>query len=139
MRSGKVTNPTWHWQPALPDGVGWREDLPFAGFVLLVAFVLLAAACVPRNGIKARRHYPMIPGVKTWAFTHLIVAGRLADVVLFGTFLAWAVLDYIAALRAPPTRRARRVVTRPSHAAVLLRAAPARDLCAPCSDTGRQP
>ena len=136
MRSGKVTNPTGHWQPALSDGVGWREDLPFAGFVLLVA-----AACVPRNGIKARRHYPMIPGVKTWAFTHLIVAGRLADVVLFGTFLAWAVLDYIAALRAPPTRQARRVVTPPSHAAVLLWAAPApaRDLCVPCSDTGRQP
>jgi len=35
--------------------------------------------------------------VKLWALAHLLSNGRLADVVLFGAFLAWAVLDYRAA------------------------------------------
>ena len=39
----------------------------------------------------------MIIGVKVWAFAHLLANGRLADVVLFGAFLAWAVVDFIAA------------------------------------------
>jgi uncharacterized membrane protein len=63
----------------------------------LAAFILLAAAYVPRNQIKARLHHPMVLGVKLWAFGHLLAAGRLADVVLFGAFLLWAVLDFRAA------------------------------------------
>jgi uncharacterized membrane protein len=39
----------------------------------------------------------MILGVKAWALAHLLSNGRLADVVLFGSFLAWAILDYRAA------------------------------------------
>jgi uncharacterized membrane protein len=39
----------------------------------------------------------MVLGVKTWAIAHLLANGRLADVVLFGAFLAWAVLDFRAA------------------------------------------
>ncbi len=65
----------------------------------VLAFVLLAAAYVPRNGIKARVHHPMVLAVKTWAFAHLISNGNLAHVVLFGAFLAWAVLDFISARR----------------------------------------
>jgi uncharacterized membrane protein len=65
----------------------------------LIAFVLFAAAYVPRNQIKARLHHPMILGVKTWAFAHLLSNGTLADIVLFGAFLAWAVLDYSASRR----------------------------------------
>jgi uncharacterized membrane protein len=41
----------------------------------------------------------MVLGVKTWAFAHLIANGNLAHVVLFGAFLAWAVLDFISARR----------------------------------------
>jgi uncharacterized membrane protein len=65
--------------------------------VLLVSLVLLAAAYVPRNHIKAKLHHPMIIGVKVWAFAHLLANGRLPDVVLFGAFLAWAIVDFIAA------------------------------------------
>ena len=68
-----------------------------AALLTLAAFVLLAAAYVPRNAIKARLHHPMLLGVKTWAFAHLLANGRLADLVLFGAFLAWAVACYIAA------------------------------------------
>lgn len=65
--------------------------------LMLVSFVLLAAAKVPGNHIKARLGHPMIIGVKVWAFAHLLANGRLSDVVLFGAFLAWAIADFIAA------------------------------------------
>ena len=63
----------------------------------LLAFVLLAAAYVPRNSIRARLHHPMILGVKLWAFGHLLATATLADLVLFGAFLLWDVLDFRAA------------------------------------------
>jgi uncharacterized membrane protein len=65
----------------------------------LVAFILLAAAYVPSNHIKAAIGHPMIAAVKTWAFGHLLANGRLNDIVLFGAFLAWAIVDFIAARR----------------------------------------
>ncbi len=65
--------------------------------LVLIAFVLVAAAYVPGNALKARLHHPMLLGVKVWAFAHLLANGRLHDVVLFGAFLLWAVLDYRAA------------------------------------------
>ena len=68
-----------------------------AALLTLFAFVLLAAAYVPRNAIKARLHHPMVLAVKVWAFAHLLANGRLADLLLFGAFLAWAVVCYIAA------------------------------------------
>jgi len=70
-----------------------------AALLTLIAFVLLAAAYVPRNSIKSRLHHPMVLGVKTWAFAHLLANGRLADLVLFGVFLAWAIPCYAAAKR----------------------------------------
>jgi uncharacterized membrane protein len=76
--------------------VGMRHA---ASLLTLVAFVLLAAAYVPRNGIKAKLHHPMVLGVKSWALAHVLVNGNLAHLVLFGGFLAWAVVDFIAARR----------------------------------------
>lgn len=63
----------------------------------LVAFVLIAAAYVPRNQIKAKLHHPMVLGVKLWAFGHLLATGTLADTVLFAAFLLWAILAFRAA------------------------------------------
>jgi uncharacterized membrane protein len=65
----------------------------------LPAFILIVAAYVKGTRIKARVGHPMILGVKIWAVAHLIANGTLADVVLFGSFLVWAVLDYIASRR----------------------------------------
>ena len=78
------------WNPP----VGMRHA---ASLLTLIAFVLLAAAYVPRNALKARLHHPMVLGVKVWALAHLLSNGNLADVVLFGAFLLWAVLDFRAA------------------------------------------
>jgi uncharacterized membrane protein len=73
----------------------------------LIAFVLFAAAYVPRNHIKSAIGHPLVAGVKTWAFGHLLATGMLRDVVLFGAFLLWAIVAF-AALR----RRDRRSGTR---------------------------
>lgn len=67
--------------------------------LMLLSLVLVMAAYVPGNHIKAAIGHPMLAGVKLWAFAHLLSNGRLADVVLFGTFLAWAVVDFICARR----------------------------------------
>jgi uncharacterized membrane protein len=70
-----------------------------AGLLMLVSLVLIAAAYVPGNHIKAALGHPMLLGIKLWAVAHLLANGRLADVILFGAFLAWAVVDFIAARR----------------------------------------
>ena len=61
----------------------------------LIAFVLVTAAYVPGNAIKAKVGHPMVAGVKTWAFAHLLANGNLADVLLFGSFLIWAVASFV--------------------------------------------
>ncbi len=70
-----------------------------AALLTLIAFVLLAAAYVPRNYFKARLHHPMLLGTKVWALAHLLANGTLADVLLFGSFLAWAVVAFAASRR----------------------------------------
>jgi len=65
----------------------------------LVAMIFIAAAFVPRNHFKAMFGHPMILGVKAWAFGHLLAIGYLRDLLLFGTFLAWAIVAYMAARR----------------------------------------
>jgi uncharacterized membrane protein len=70
-----------------------------AAVLTVPAFILLVAAYVPRTRIKAAVGHPMVLGVKVWALAHLIANGTLADIVLFGAFLLWAVVDYSAARR----------------------------------------
>jgi uncharacterized membrane protein len=78
------------WAPQL-----WARHL--AALLMLFAFILLAAAYVPKNGIKSWVHHPMVLGVKVWALAHLLANHTLADLLLFGSFLVWAVLDFRAA------------------------------------------
>jgi uncharacterized membrane protein len=70
-----------------------------AALLTLVSFVLLAAAYVPGNSIKARLHHPMVLGVKVWAFAHVLANGNVAHVVLFGSFLVWAIWNFAASRR----------------------------------------
>jgi uncharacterized membrane protein len=84
--------PVLLWNPP----VGMRHA---ASLLTLVAFVLLAAAYVPRNAIKARVHHPMVLGVKSWALAHLLATGGLAQLMMFGSFLVWGVLLYITSRR----------------------------------------
>lgn len=72
---------------------------PLAGFLTLVAFVLIAAAYVSQTRIKAIVGHPMVAGVTVWAIAHLLANGALADVILFGSLLIWAIFSYAAARR----------------------------------------
>jgi uncharacterized membrane protein len=67
--------------------------------LMMVAMILFVAAYIPKNWFKARFHHPQLLSVKTWAFAHLLSVGVVADVVLFGAFLAWAVVDFIVSRR----------------------------------------
>jgi uncharacterized membrane protein len=68
-----------------------------ASLLTVFSFILLAAAYVPRNSIKARIGHPMVASVKLWALAHLLANLTLADLLLFGGFLVWAVLCFRAA------------------------------------------
>ena len=70
-----------------------------AAVLMLLSLVLLACAYAPRNAIKVKLHHPMVLSVKVWALAHLLANPRLADVVLFGAFLLWSVLNFRAARR----------------------------------------
>jgi uncharacterized membrane protein len=74
----------------------WLRHL--ALLVMLPVFPLLIAAYLPGR-IKTAAKHPMLAAVKFWAFAHLLANGSLADVLLFGGFLAWAVVDRISVKR----------------------------------------
>ncbi len=75
----------------------WLRHL---GTVLTIpAFILVAAAYVPGTRIKRAVGHPMVLGVKVWAVAHLLANGAVADLVLFGSILVWAVVNYAAARR----------------------------------------
>lgn len=84
--------PVQLWSPP----VGLRHA---AALLTWLAFVLLAATYVPGNQIKARLHHPMLLGTKVWALAHLLANGTLAGVILFGSFLLWAVTMFASARR----------------------------------------
>lgn len=65
--------------------------------LMLFSSILLMAAYVPRNHLKMRLGHPMVLSVKVWALSHLLANGNLADLLLFGSFLMWAVLNFRSA------------------------------------------
>lgn len=71
----------------------WMRHL--TSLLMLPVFPLLFAAYMPGR-VKAKLKHPMLVAVKLWAVAHLLANGTLADVVLFGSLLAWAVLDRIS-------------------------------------------
>ncbi len=93
--------PVLLWAPPV-----WTRHL--ALLLMLPVFPLLLAAYVPSR-LKAAAKHPMLVAIKFWALAHLLSNGMLADVVLFGSFLAWAVVDRISVKRrpAPPASAAK--------------------------------
>ena len=85
------TDPVPLWSPPL-----WGRDL--AWLLMAVSFVLIAQMHGRPGPIKARLHHPMLAAVIVWAVAHLMSNGALADLVLFGGFLVWAVVDLFSAI-----------------------------------------
>ncbi len=72
-----------------------------AALLMLPVFVLFFAPYFPGR-IKTVTKHPQLIAVKLWAVSHLLVNGMLADVILFSSFLAWAVVDRISMKRREP-------------------------------------
>jgi uncharacterized membrane protein len=87
------------WYPPL-----WIKHLTIA---LMLPAVTMVAASYIRGRIYTTLKHPMLAGVKLWALSHLLANGDLGSIILFGSFLAWAVFDRISLKRradsgAPP-------------------------------------
>src|ERR1700710_1557174 len=63
---------------------------------LMLPAVILVVASYLRGRIYATLKHPMLAGIKLWAAAHLIANGDLGSIVLFGSFLGWAVFDRIS-------------------------------------------
>ena len=72
----------------------WGRHVNLA--LMLPALILLVASQLPTGAIKKAAKHPMLVAVKLWAFGHLLANGELNSVILFGSFLAYAVIDRIA-------------------------------------------
>jgi uncharacterized membrane protein len=75
----------------------WMRHLMMT--LMLFVFPLVLASALPAGHIKVKLKHPLLAATKTWALAHLLVNGMLADVLLFGGFLAWAVVDRISLKR----------------------------------------
>ncbi len=84
--------PTWIWMPP----VGLRH---LVLLLMVPVFILLVATYVPGNAIRAKLGHPMLAAVKLWALSHLLANGTVADILLFGSFLAWAVAGFVVLRR----------------------------------------
>jgi uncharacterized membrane protein len=94
--------------PVLWDPPTWTRHITF--LLMIPALILLVAAFIPSRIRTAVKH-PMLIAIKTWALAHLITNGDLGSLVLFGTFLAFAVYDRISIKRNP-----RATIPRPAPA-----------------------
>ncbi len=99
------------WDPPV-----WTRHLSL--LLMLPVFPLLFSAYFPGR-IKLAAKHPMLLAVKFWALAHLLANGTLADLVLFGSLLAWAVVDRISVKRRPQSA-ASTVVARPMNDVVAV-------------------
>jgi uncharacterized membrane protein len=77
----------------------WTRHL--MALLMLPVFPLLLAAYLPGRIKALAGGHPMLVATKLWALAHLLGTTTVADAVLFGSFLAWAVADFVSARRRP--------------------------------------
>jgi uncharacterized membrane protein len=75
--------------------------------LMWLAFIALACMNPSPGRIRGWLRHPMLVAIKIWALAHLLVNGDLGGILLFGSFLAWAVYDRIAVKRRGDTGAAR--------------------------------
>jgi uncharacterized membrane protein len=72
------------------------KALKHVAIALMLPAVILVVASYLRGRIYLTLKHPMLAGVKLWAAAHLLANGDLGSIILFGSFLAWAVFDRIS-------------------------------------------
>lgn len=96
--------------PVLYAAPPWSSYL--AALLMLPVFTLALASVLPGR-IRARARHPLLLATILWAVAHLLTNGGVADLLLFGTFLLWAVAVLVSLERRP----ARRKITLPASMA----------------------
>ena len=79
--------------PQLWDPPTWSKHLTM--LLMVPALILLVAAYVPSR-LRSATGHPMLIAIMLWAVGHLFANGDLASVLLFGSFLAYAVYDRVS-------------------------------------------
>lgn len=79
---------------------GAQSLRPLVSILMLVGFILFFVPYFPGK-IKAVTKNPQLLSVVLWAFSHLLVNGSLADILLFGSFLVWSIVDLISMKKRP--------------------------------------
>jgi uncharacterized membrane protein len=79
-----------------PKTLGILKHITIA---LMLPAVILFVASYLRGRIYTTLKHPMLAGVKLWAAAHLLANGDLGSIILFGSFLGWAVFDRISLKR----------------------------------------
>jgi uncharacterized membrane protein len=79
------------------------KALKHVAVALMLPAVILVVAAYIRGRIYTALKHPMLAGVKLWAAAHLLANGDLGSIVLFGSFLGWAVFDRISLKRRADT------------------------------------
>lgn len=82
------------WMGSLYFAPDWGRHVTMA--LMLPAMIALAAAYLPTGRIRKALKHPMLVAVKLWALGHLIANGEWNSVILFTSFLTYAVIDRIA-------------------------------------------
>ena len=80
-------SPIWLWFPPV--------FMPHVtSFIMFVTLFFFCSAMVPKTTLRRITGYPLYLAVKLWAIAHLLSNGNLADVLLFGSFLIWAIVSF---------------------------------------------
>jgi uncharacterized membrane protein len=93
------------WGFSLYRATGWIDvwnppkALKHITVALMLPSVILVVAAFIRGHIYTALKHPMLAGVKLWAAAHLLANGDLGSIILFGSFLGWAVFDRISLKR----------------------------------------
>ena len=93
------------WGFAQYRATGWIDvwyppkALKHVAVALMLPAVILVVAAYIRGRIYTTLKHPMLAGVKLWALAHLLANGDLGSIILFGSFLGWAVFDRISLKR----------------------------------------
>ena len=73
---------------------------PLSLAIMPIVFILIAAAYL-KTHIRAKLKHPMLIGTAIWAIVHLTANGNIASVILFGSFLLYAIADILMAKTRP--------------------------------------
>ena len=83
-----------HYSPVL-----WTATLVWyhvTAALMLLSMVCLAGFHIKRSHLSVKLHHPMLWSVVLLCAAHLLVNGRIVDVLLFGSLLAWSVVDLVS-------------------------------------------